>query len=247
MSILRLRENARIGDPVRLDAQFYSAGELFDPASIERVEIYQGGDGVEGGGTLVDVVDSANILRDDIGLYHIILDLINHSSPSPVASPGSPVIAANTRYFDRWIYKKDLSNTAVGSIGLSFYLFPNGTFVCDDTNKFRFEMKPDRKRIVKGENLDIRLQIIPVPLYRSRRDPIVDYLLPISTMRARVIDTQNNEVIAWTTLRFTGKEGVLSTSLFSALQLGEYHIIAELGLPNGQSVRYPRLPIMLID
>jgi hypothetical protein len=245
--VLRLRENARIGDPVRLDAQFFSGGVLFDPVAIERVEIYRGGDGTSNGGVLVDVVDPINIFQDNVGLYHIDLDLFYHASPSPVTSPGTPAIVANTIYYDRWVYKKDLNSVETYSIGLHFYLYPNGTFVCDDTSKFRFEMKVDRKRIVKGEALDIRLQIIPIPLYISRRDPIVDYLLPISTMRARIIDTQNAEMVPWTSIRFTGKEGVLPTNLFSALQLGEYHLIAELTLPNGQIVRYPRTPIMLVD
>lgn len=244
---LRLRENARIGDPVRLDAQFFSGGELFDPISIERVEIYKGGDGIENGGTLVDVVDPINVFQDGVGRYHIILDLIHHASPSPVISPESPTIESNQNYYDRWIYKKDLDSAEAHSIGLHFYLYPNGTFVCDDTSKFRFEMKQDRKRIVKGEILDIRLQIIPIPLYRSRRDPIVDYLLPISTMRARIVDATNNEQVPWTALRFTGKEGILPTNLFASLQLGEYHVIAELSLPNGQVVRYPRMPVQLVD
>lgn len=245
--VLRLRENARIGDPVRLDAQFFSGGVLFDPVSIERVEIYKGGDGPSNGGVLVDVIDPINVFQDNVGLYHIILDLFYHASPSPVVSPGTPVISDNTIYYDRWVYKKDLNSTETYSIGLHFFLYPNGTFVCDDTSKFRFEMKVDRKRIVKGEALDMRLQIIPIPLYISRRDPIVDYLLPISTMRARIIDAQNNEQVAWTPIRFTGKEGILPTNLFSNLQLGEYHLIAELTLPNGQIVRYPRTPVMLVD
>ena len=244
---LRLRQNARIGDPVRLDAQFFSGGELFDPMSIERVEIYKGGDGVANGGTLVDVVDAINIFQDGVGLYHIILDLFYHASPSPVVSPGTPAIIPDTIYYDRWVFRKDLNSVVSGSIGLHFFLYNSGVFVCDDTSKFRFEMKPDRKRIVKGEALDIRFQIIPIPLYLSRRDPIVDYLLPISTMRARVIDSQNTEMVPWTPIRFTGKEGILPTNLFSALQLGEYHVIAELTLPNGQIVRYPRTPVMLVD
>ena len=236
---------------MRLDAQFYSGGALYDPAVIERVEIYAGGNGLENGGTLVDVVDGANVLQDATGLYHIILDMFHNASPgspSPVVSPAAAATpAANVRYWDKWIYKEHLNGQAIGTVGLSFFLYPATTFVCSDTSKFRFEMKPDRKRIVKGENLDIRLSIIPIPLYLSRREPIVDYLLPISTMRARVIDPANNELVPWTDIRFTGKEGILPTNLFTTLQLGEYHIIAELNLPNGQTVRYPRTPVMLVD
>lgn len=245
MAILRLRENARIGDPVQLNAQFFSGGVLFDPASIERVDIYRGGDGTEHGGTLVDSVAAVNIFQDAVGLYHIILDMLP-GSPGD-ASPNAPTINPNQTYYDRWVYKKDISSVEVWSIGLHFYLYTNDTFVCDDTSKFRFEMKLDRKRIVRGENLDIRLGIIPIPLYRARRDPIVDYLLPISMMRARIVDANNVEFVPWTSLRFTGKEGILPTNIFAGLQLGEYHIVAELGLPNGQVVRYPRTPIMLID
>lgn len=248
--VLRLRENARLGDPVRLDAQFFSGGVLYDPANIERVEIYAGGDGTANGGTLVDVVDGANVLQDATGLYHIILDLFHNASPgspSPSVSPDASTIAANIRYWDKWIYKEIPSGQEIGSVGLSFFLYPAFSFVATDTSKFRFEAKPDRKRIVKGENLDIRLTIIPIPLYISRREPIVDYLLPISTMRVRIIDPQNNEYLPWTTIRFTGKDGIVPTNVFSALQLGEYHIIAELNLPNGQTVRYPRIPVMLVD
>jgi hypothetical protein len=243
------RDNARYGDPVRLNAQFFSGGVLFDPPILERVEIYRGGDGTENGGVLVDTVDSANIFQTDVGLYYIILDLLYHASPSPAPlSPEDPAaIIPQMRYYDRWIYREEVDGPEVHSVGLSFYLYPSGSFVCDDTSKWRFEMKPDRKRIVKGENLDIRLQIIPVPLYRSRREPIVDYLMPISTMRYRLIDVQNNQLVDWTTIAFTGKEGILPTNIFAALQLGEYHVIAELTLPNGQSVRYPRLPVMLVD
>ena len=255
MSQIRERENARLGDPVRLKAEFFSGGVLFDPV-IDRVEIYRGGDGTENGGVLVDVVDVLNVVRLDTGIYELILDLF-HAMPSPggspspntspTTSPGSPEIPAQMRYYDRWVYRESAGKPEVHSIGLSFYLYPATSAVVSDTTKFRFEMKPDRKRIVKGENLDIRLGIIPVPLYRSNREPIVDYLLPISTMRVRIIDATNNQFVDWTSIRFTGKEGILPTNLFASLQLGEYHIIAELILPNSQSVRYPRLPVMLVD
>ena len=260
MTIVRLRQNARIGDAVRLNAEFFSGGEFFNPLSVERVEIYRGGDGPKNGGVLVDVVMPPNIFQSGLGQFYVVLDLpysygspgspcspAPGMSPSPLVSPDAPVIYANERYWDRWVYKKDLNSRETYSVGLSFYLYPNGTFVASDVSKFRFDMKPDRKRIIKGEDLDVRLMVIPIPLYISNRDPIVDYLLPICTMKAKLIDQQYHDQVCWTDLVFTGKEGIFPTGLMSNLQLGEYWLVAELGLPNGQKVRYPRMPLQLQD
>ena len=240
------RTNARLGNEVRLVAEFFSGGQYYDPALVDRVEIYKGGDRVENGGVLVDVIQAPNIINFGVGMYEVYASLFDGASPSP-ASPEQVVYTPNQIYYDSWIFREKVGQQETHSVGLHFFVYPENSFVCDDIGKFRFEMKVDRKRIVKGEVLDMRLQIIPIPLYISRRDPIVDYLLPISTMRARVIDPQNNELVPWTPIRFTGKEGILPTNLFSALQLGEYHVIAELTLPNGQIVRYPRTPVMLVD
>lgn len=255
------RENARFSYPVNLRTRFFEGGVLVDPEEIVEIEIWRGGEGAANGGTLVDVVAGTHAIRDGLGQYRIMWDpYLEGSSPltSPgVQGPGSPdqgvspndpsMIIPQANYYDVWKFKLTTGGTEFRTVGLHFYLYPDLAFVDSGTEKFRFEMKPDRKRIVKGENLDMRLQIIPIPLYRAYREPIVSYLLPISTMRAKIVDAQNNEVVAWTNLRFTGAEGILPTNLFSDFQLGEYSIISELILPNGESVRYPKTPIQLVD
>jgi len=254
-----LRENARFSYPVQLS--FFIAGNFADPQVIDRIEIWKGGDGQADGGVLVDTVDGSHAIQDGVGRYRIIWDpYLEGSSPltSPgVQGPGSPnqgispndpaVILPQCRYFDKWIYKNTTGGPEIASVGSSFYLYPDFAFATPDTSKFRFEMKPDRKRIVKGENIDIRLTIIPIPLYRARRDPVVDYLLPISTMRVKVVTPNNDQVLDWTSIRFTGKEGIFPTNLISAMSLAEYHLVVELTLPNGQLIRYPRYPVQLVD
>ena len=265
MTLIVDRNNARLGDTVRLTAMFYSGGQSFDPFEFRHVEIYRGGDGPEHGGILVDVVDPSNIIQDSTGVYSILLQLTDLGSPgvSPMMSPnGSPSLIfpspyspgqpepyiPQSIYYDRWIYKETPNSFWVHSVGLNFYIYPSLSVVTDDQTKWRFELKPDRKRIVRNENLDIRLQIIPIPLYRSRRDPIVDYLLPLSTMRIQIWTANRDLMVDWTTIRFTGKEGILPTKLFGpGFMLGEYHIVVDFILPNNQSIRYPRYPIQLVD
>jgi hypothetical protein len=255
------RSNARFSYPVELTANFFIGGQPADPQVIERIEIWRGGDGLEGGGTLVDTVDGIHAIQDGVGRYRILWDpYLEGSSPltSPgVQGPGSPdqgvspndptKIVPQCQYFDIWVYKNTTGGPEIHSVGLNFYLYPDLAFVDADTSKWRFEMKPDRKRLVKGENIDIRLGIIPIPLYRARRDPIVDYLLPICEMRVKVVTANNDQVLDWTAIRFTGKEGIMPTNLISGLPLGEYHLIVDFTLPNGQSIRYPRYPVQLVD
>lgn len=255
------RANARFSYPVNLKVRFFEGGVLIDPEEIIEVEIWRGGEGAANGGVLVDTIAGIHTIRDAIGQYRIIWDpylegssplsspgVQGHGSPNQGVSPNDPTnIVPQSNYYDVWYWKNSAGAPTFKTVGLSFYLFPDFMFVDSGTEKFRFEMKPDRKRIVKGEKLDIRLGIIPIPLYRSRREPIVDYLLPISTMRAKVVDPQNNEVVPWTDLQFTGKEGILPTSVLATSQLGEYSIVAELTLPNGDTVRYPKVPIQLVD
>jgi len=255
------RENARFSYPVELDANFFVAGQFADPHVIERIEIWRGGDGVENGGVLVDTIDGSHAIQLGVGRYKILWDpYLEGSSPltSPgVQGPGSPLqglspndpttIVPQARYFDRWIYTNTTGGPEIHSVGLNFYLYPDFAFVDADVSKWRFEIKPDRKKLVRGENIDIRLAIIPIPLYRARREPVVDYLLPICTMKVKVVTVSNDLVLDWTEIRFTGKEGIFPTNLISGLQLGEYHLIVELSLPNGQSIRYPRYPVQLAD
>lgn len=255
------RFQARLSYPVNLRIRIFNSGVLADPIEFEAIEIWRGGEGAENGGVLVDVVDPIHIIQDSVGQYRIIWDpYLEGTSPetSPgVQGPGSPGqgtspsdpsnIIPQVRYFDIWRWRFATGQPSTKSVGLSFFLYPDYQFSDSGFDKFRYEMKPDRKRIVKGEDLDVRLLIIPIPLYRARREPIVEYLLPISQMRARMVDGQNNEVVPWTDLVFTGQDGILPTSLFSSLQLGEYLLQAELILPNGSVIRYPKLSLMLID
>ena len=252
------RNNARFSFPVILRCNFFEGGVFIDPFTISEVEIWRDGEGEYNGGTLVDVVAGTNIYRDGVGQYHFTWDPISDSSSpsptgSPVYSPGkySPFSPSNVipqcTYWDVWKYSLTPTSPIFHSVGLHTYLYPDFSFCSAGTETFRFELKPDRKRIIKGENLDIRLGIIPIPLFRSRRDPIVDYLLPICTMRVQVLDPQYSVIVPWQYIMFTGKEGIFPTQNITALQLGEYFLMVELGLPNGETIRYPRYAIQMID
>ncbi len=259
------RYNARFTHPVNLRARFFQGSVLADPAEIVGIEIWRGGQGTADGGVLVDYVDGSHAIQDGVGQFRIIYDAYVDGSPgsqSPLGSPGvqgpgspnqavSPndpaAIVPQVWYYDVWKYRETTEGPIYSSEGLRFYLYPDTSFIDSGFDEFRFEAKPDRKRIVKGERIDIRFTIIPVPLYRARREPLVDYLLPLASMRARIIDAQNNEVQAWTDLVFTGQVGILRTETLSAFQLGEYLIQLELMLPNGDVIRYPKLSVMLID
>lgn len=258
------RENARLSYPVTLDANFYTGGVLFDPV-IDRVEIWKNAEKTTDGGVLVDVITNPlQIVRLSIGQYQVVWDAFLEGSPlanSPLMNPGhqgpgSPLqdptnpaaITANTRYFDKWFFRPT-SVPVVGdlsSLGLSFYLYPDTYFV-DSKGKYRYEVKQDRKIIVQNENLDVRLRIIPIPLYRDLRDPIVDYLLPISKMDARLLDDQNNEKVAWGQIAFTGKEGIYPTAGLAALSRGQYLLQVKLTLPNGQVIMFRKLVLQLED
>lgn len=267
MNVPYSRHNARLSSPVELEATFYSGGVAYDPVSIVSVSIWKFGDSVANGGILVDVVDGSHVIQDSTGHFRIIWDpYLQKTSPgdpgSPLTSPGvqgpgspaqgvSPLdptdITANARYYDVWNYIPSHGYPEQNSVGLTFYIYPDSYFVSDNFEKYRFEAKLDRKQLVRGENLDLRIQIIPIPLYRALREPIISYILPISTMRIRIVNTNNDLVIDWTAIQFTGKEGIVPTSLLSGSALGAYYIQSELTLPNGQFLRFPKQALSLID
>jgi hypothetical protein len=261
------RANARYSYPVRLRANIFAGGQFFDPVAIERIEIWKFAETEADGGVLVDTVDGIHAINDGVGQYSLIWDpYLAKTSPgdpgSPLLSPGvqgpgspdqSPTAGLATiepqcKYCDLWFYTPANGEPEFHSTGLSFYLNPDVYFVESGYEAWRFELKLDRKQVVKGENLDVRLRIIPIPLYRALREPIVEHLLPIATMRVRMLSTANDEIVAWTDIEFTGKEGIWPTSLVpSSITLGAYVLQVELGLPNGQTVRYPKQMIQIID
>jgi len=270
MAIIRERDNARFSDPVNLRSRFYKDGQLYDPEVIDRIEIWKHGESERTGGVLVDVIPGDQVIQDDVGQYRLIYDpYLECGSPecahspatgivngpfSPIQSPlESPVdelaeITPDAMYFDRWCYRPTPGYPELKTTGLQFYLFPDGYFVDSPLAKYRFEIKPDRKMLVKGENLDMRLRIIPIPLYRARRKPIIDYLVPISTMEYQWIDTRTKEVLVdWTVAGYTGQEAVIPTQALATFQLGTYLLKARLQLPNGQWITYPQIEIALRD
>lgn len=255
------RENARFSYPVELTANFFVGGQYVDPVEIDRIEIWRGGEGTANGGTLVDTIDGSHVIQNGVGRYKIIWDpylegtspltspgVQGPGSPNQGVSPNDPVrIIPQERYYDVWYVKISTGETLYRSVGFSFYLYPDDFFADTDISKWRYELKPDRKKVIRGENLDIRLGIIPIPLYKSKRDPVVEYVLPVSTMKVRVLDEHNMELFPWTEVRFTGKEGIFPTNIFSTLQLGNYMLMVDLILPNGKSIRYPKYLITLED
>lgn len=267
MAIIRERDNARFSDPVNLRARFYKDGQLYNPETIDRVEIWKHGESERTGGVLVDVIPGDQVIQDDVGQYRLLYDPylgdVSPHSPatnivqgpySPVTSPlESPTdvlaeITPDAMYFDRWCYHPVAGYPEVKTTGLQFYLFPDGYFVDSPLAKYRFEIKPDRKLLVKGENLDMRLRIIPIPLYRARRKPIVDYLVPISTVEYQWIDSRSKEVLVdWTQAGYTGQDAVIPTQAIAAYQLGTYLLKARLLLPNGQWITYRQIEIALVD
>jgi hypothetical protein len=255
------RENARFSYPVELTANFFVGGQYVDPALIDRVEIWRGGEGAANGGTLVDVVSGNSVIRNDIGRYKIIWDpylegsspltspgVQGPGSPNQGASPNDPVkIVPQEQYYDIWYLKISVSDPSFISVGFGFFLYQDNFFADTDTSKFRFEMKPDRKKVIKGEKLDIRLSIVPVPLYSARRDLSVQSILPMCKMNVRITDINNLELFPWFEIRFTGREGILLTENVSSLQFGDYCLFVDLILPNGKSIKYPKYMISVED
>lgn len=252
------RENARVSSQIRLKARFAKNGILYDPEEFDRVEIWKFAEGEPNGGVLVDTVDGSNVIQQETGIYYILYDPFVEVGGSPAISPvvqgpGSPddsgqtAIQPNVRYYDKWWYRTKLNASLTDSVGLTFFLYPDDYFVDADTEKYRFEMKPDRKLIVKGESLDIRLRIIPIPLYQQLRKPIIQYVLPILKLSVRVLDNQNREVISPFDARFNGKEGIVPTSAISALQVGMYLLEVTMNIPNGQTIVFRRLSFNVVD
>lgn len=262
MAIIRERENARFSDPVNLRCRFYKDGQLYNPYLIDRIEIWKHGESENVGGVLVDVIDGQYAIEDAIGQWRIIYDpYLECGSPACAPSPASGIIQApfsppdplvtitpDTRYFDRWCYHPREGYPELKTIGLTFYLYPDGYFTDAGTEAYRYEIKPDRKMLVKGESLDMRLRIIPIPLYRSRRRPIVDYLVPISTVDFKWVDARTKEqVTEWQTAGYNGMEAILDTTEIASKQLGTYLLKTRLNLPNGQVIQYRMIEIALID
>lgn len=266
MAIIRERENARFSDPVNLRIRFYKDGQFYDPEHIDRVEIWKHGESEASGGILVDVIDGSNAIRDELGHWRLIYDpYLECGSPAclpspnsgiiqaPYASPTSPVdpratIVPDARYYDRWVYNPTPGYPEVTSRGNTFYLYPDNFFSDSGTNAYRYEIKPDRKMLVKGESLDMRLRIIPIPLHRARRRPIVDYLVPISTVEYRWIEERTKDPVTdWTTAGYNGMEAIIPTDEIGTKQLGTYLLKARLNLPNGQVIQYRMIEIALID
>ena len=255
------RHNARLSSPVALRARFHKDTQFYDPDAIDRVEIWKHAETEAEGGVLVDTVDGANVLNDSVGHYRLLWDGYDQCPPSPaspnpvgtVDGPGSPdqegldKIEANVTYYDKWFYRQEAGCEFINTVGLRFFLYPDHWFVDSGFDKFRFDMKPDRTQLVKGEILDIRLRIIPIPLYVATRDPITNYLIPLCQMRYRWLDMQNNEMVAWADAVFTGREGIVPTQALSASPIGSYLLQSLLILPNGQEIRYRKLPFQLLD
>jgi len=255
------RENARLSSPNRLEARFNRGGVLYDPAEIDRIEIWKFAEGEDNGGVLVDTVDGSNVVQQETGLYFVLYDAFVEGSPGTSPSPapgaqgpGSPLqpdndtaIVANVRYYDKWWYKADSASALTDSVGLTFFLYPDTSFVDAPNNKYRFEMKPDRKQVVVGEKLDMRLKVIPIPLFQEVRVPIVQYILPILTMKVRVVDHRFAEKIAQFTITFTGKEGIVPTESIGALPVGLYGMEVTLVLPTGQELKFRRFEFNVVD
>lgn len=263
MPIIRERENARFSDPVNLRCRFYKDGQLYNPESIERIEIWKHGESATTGGVLVDVVDGQHAIQDALGQWRLIYDPYRENNVSP-ASPGTRIvhgpyappspaddraeIVPDARYYDRWVYVPTPGYPELTTTGLTFYLYPDNYFSDSGTAAYRYEIKPDRKMLVKGESLDLRLRIIPIPLHRARRRPIVDYLVPISTVEYRWIDERTKEAITeWATAGYNGMEAIIETSEIATKQLGTYLLKARLNLPNGQVIQYRMIEVALLD
>lgn len=253
------RYNARLSYPVALQARFFNGGVLFDPV-IQMVQIWKNAERSYDGGVMVDVIMPPHIIRLGIGQYEVEWVPLREPGTSPAISPeqdgpGSPgqnpedpaTITANSLYYDKWIYAPSPGAAEVSSFGLQFYLYPDYLFVDANYNTYRYELKQDRKIIVHRENLDIRLRIIPFPLYRDTRTPIVDYILPISQMQVRVVDEYNEEVICWATIPFTGKEGIFPTEALARHRRGLFYLQARLTLPNSQEIVFRKIAVQVED
>jgi hypothetical protein len=253
------RYNARLSYPVALRSRFFNGGVLYDPV-FDRVEIWKNAEKTPDGGVMVDVIMPPRIIRLDLGHYEVEWVPLHEPGFSPAVSPeqegpGSPdqnpesltAITANSLYYDKWFYRPVPGAAEVCSLGLQFYLYPDFLFVDQDYGAYRYELKQDRKIIVRGENLDVRLRIIPFPLYRDTRTPIVDYLLPISSMDVRIVDDQNCEIFPWQTIVFTGKEGIYPTEALACHRRGLYYIQARLTLPNAQQIMFRKIALQIED
>lgn len=174
---------------------------------------------------------------------------------SPTQGPGSPgqdpndpaKIEANTCYFDTWFYRKSPGCELINTVGLNFYLYPDGCFVDSGFDRFRFEIKYDRRHIIKGEQLDIRGTIIPLPLYVAHRDPLTNFLLPICKVEVQWLDARNNEMLPWSEVVFTGREAIIPTDQIARNPIGAYLMNTRLLLPNGQKIQWRKQPIQVED
>lgn len=255
------RHNARISDPVNLRARFFKAQQFFDPYRIDRVEIWKHSEDESKGGVLVDTVDGDNIIQDDPGHYRLIYDPftgcegspVSPNPPGTVVGPGSPgqdpndpaLIEANAMYFDKWYYQPDPNCPITSTVGLKFYLYPNEMFVDSGFDRFRFEVKPDRTMLVRSEILDVRLRVIPIPLYVANRDPITNYLIPLNRVEYKWTDTRNEEIEAWQDAIYTGKEAIIPTKSIATNIPGAYMLSVRMHLPNGQMIAYPKMPFQV--
>jgi hypothetical protein len=259
MSIFE-REAGRLSSPVRLRSRFARGGILYNPVEFDRVEIWKFHEGEPAGGILVDVIDGSHVIQDDTGIFFVLYDpFVEGSSPfspapgaqgpgSPGQSPNSPTaILPNVRYYDKWYYKPDSSSILIDTVGLTFFLYPDEHFVDGQYTKYRFEQKEDRKQVVRGEDLDMRLKIIPVPLHQESRQPLVRFVIPILTMTGRVLDDGRREVIAPFEIPFTGKEGVVPTKAIGVLPLGMYRFETTLDIPSGQKIVFRQFTFNVVD
>lgn len=254
------REAGRLSSPVRLRARFVRGGVLYNPVEFDRVEIFKFAETEKEGGILVDVIDGTNVVQDETGIFFILYDpFVEGSSPfspapgaqgpgSPGQSPDSPTaILPNTRYFDKWFYRPDSASILIDSVGLTFFLYPDELFVDGQFTKYRFEQKPDRKQVVKGEDLDIRLRIIPIPLHQESRQPLVRFVIPILTIEVRILDNERREVIPIFAVPFTGKDGVVPTLAIGALPIGLYRFETTLNIPSGQKIIFRHFTFNVVD
>jgi hypothetical protein len=216
---------------LKLEANFYLHGILTDPLVFEKIEIWRSGEGLENGGTLVHTITSPNVYHRETGKYSIILD----------SDWGGDEAIPGTRYYDVWHVK--MEQRSVKTFGFSFYLNEESFYSQEEHPKIRFDIALSRKHIVRNENLDLRLKLIPLINHSERGD----YLIPINGVRAKIVDFRNIDVSDWMELVFTSKEAVFPTDCFSDREPGQYSIISELFLGNGQTIRSSKLPVMLVE
>lgn len=215
------RFNARKGQDVILEKDFYHGGTLADPHEVAKVVIYKG-DYDQANPDSGKVEEISSFSHPSTGKYSVTFAVPN-------------TLEAGVTYRDVWFWTATSGAAETADTTTSFYLYDDGWYTSDGYRQFKYQVYPDIKQLTKGEIRKIELECVSVPLYKA--DAALDAIVvPCISLEVQIATSRDELIEEWTNtlIQNAGKKFlVLVDTTDDKYRKGNYYYQVRMTLPDG--------------